>query len=122
MKKIKIVQKADYIELKTRKAICSFCLETKEGCVMGVDKVKMPITQYIKYFDPINTEQVMIIKDYTGVYPMFGKPYKKIIGDFDYYYKPVDVKYGHVIVAEKEECMADICEDCIKQLAAQIKK
>lgn len=97
--------------LEERVAQCSFCGECHKECVKGIIPVSVSLREgkFTKHFD------LDIDKYYT--LPFIGQPYYHVPKD--------DVKWSYFydentpMITKTDD--ADICKDCIEQLAKLIK-
>ena len=119
MKKLKLE-----FALEQRNATCNFCGESEKDCVKGVlpDYFEyLSTTKYDWRYGIEKEEYKYVIDDWK--YGLFGNR-KIIVGNKDYQRIPTEIKYYKVILEEKimkQEATADICKDCINQLAKLLK-
>lgn len=110
-------------ELKLRNAFCNFCEENKDECIKG------SLDLEVKYSVP-QTTTVRVIKNdeewgyfsKEKIHKFFGVDYKdikytKVIVNPEIEWEPVVTGYETKVITDQ----ADICTDCIKQLAKLVK-
>lgn len=111
-------------DLETIDATCNFCGEEKDECIRGSEEVSVSIeyreciTEFKTLADPTKMQDHL-----ERVRPAFRAPYWKMFKwpqyDFNQCYKIIT---GEEKKIEENSESADICTDCIRELARALPK
>lgn len=108
MKKLSLKTEPETIKLLKGEAQCNFCGEEDKECIMGSVELEVEYPVY-------KTRIKSVVEDYEYLHYLFGKTKKVVLKE----------SYENVITetnCEKKSDKADICLDCIKQLAQLTKQ